>query len=243
MRTTDPVFLEMVKRLKEEKPITYQYRKIDLYNNGQDAVRQETIITGNVLNILCLPRQHDVYIQFNEPENTTIRLTEGTYLINFYRIFLTFKHTEKQNMFGEPYLLKMIFGKDLISVQYPVLVEKTFEVLVDNEYYTVPEGAENPGFTRLFFKRADPSDGRIRIPRGYTQLRAMITSEANTPRKFRVYQGGRILSYYDEQELPAFPGTDTLLLDLVGEVIRFDIYQEALAPSFDVNMFAILWSM
>jgi len=243
MRTTDPVFLEMIKRLKEGKPITYQYREIDLYNDGQDAVQQETVIAGNVLNVLCLPRQHDVYIQFNEPENAKIKLTEGTYLINFYRIFLTFKHTEKRNMFYEPYLLKLVFGKDLISVQYPALVEKTFEVFVDNEYYTVPKGAENPGFSRLFFKRTNSQDASIRIPKGYTQLRALITSEASTPRKFRVYQGGRILSYYDEQELPAFPDTDTLLLDLVGEIIRFDIYQEALAPPFDVNMFAILWSM
>lgn len=243
MRIADPIFLEAIKRLKEGKPTTYQDRKIDLYNNGQDAVQQEIIIIGNVLQVISLPTEIDVYIQFNEPENAKIRLIEGIYLIDFYRIFLTFKHTEKQNMFYEPYLLELIFGKDLISVQYPTPVEKTFEVLVDNEFYTVPEGAELGGFLRLFFKRANPQDGSIRIPRGYTQLRGLITSEATTPRKFRVYQGGKILSYYDEQELPAFPGTDTLLLDLVGEVIRFDIYQEALAPSFDVNMFAILWSM
>jgi len=239
----DPIFLEMVKRLREQKPQNYHYREINLYNNGQDACQQEIIITGNVLQVLSLPAEVDVYIQFNEIENPILKLTEGIILFTFYRVFLTYKHTEKQNMFYESYLLKMIFGKDLISVQYPTSIKNTSHVLIDNEHYTIPEGAENPGFDRLFFKCADPTDARIRIPKGYTQLKALITSEATTPRKFRVYQGGRILSYYDEVELPAFPDTYPLLLDLVGEVLQLTIWQEALAPAFDVNMFAILWSI
>ncbi|MBA7544395.1 hypothetical protein ES705_36751 [subsurface metagenome] len=35
----DPVFLEMIKRLKEAKPQNYHYKEVNLYNDGKDAIQ------------------------------------------------------------------------------------------------------------------------------------------------------------------------------------------------------------
>lgn len=173
MRIADPIFLETIKRLKDKKPITYQYREIDLYNEGKDASQQEHKVLGNVLQVLDFPEYFEIHAQFNEPENASIRLKRGIYLLNFYRFFLTFRHSgDRANIYGVPFLLKLLVGKDLVLVEYPSPVEKSSLELVPGELFTILHGA---GYQTLTCKHAYCQATYYFFTKNFNQIRGLAS--------------------------------------------------------------------
>jgi len=247
VKISDPIFIQAIENLKENKPRNYSLREIDLHNDDKDVVQRETIVTGNILIVLNLPKDHEVYIQFNEKTNTSILLKEGIILFNFYRFFLSFKHLVHYREHDDANYLKLLIGKDLIYVPSPTPIKQGSKVIVDDDWEEVPEGGAEGSFYTLKFQQSQP-DGRITIPKGYNQLRGIIMSEATTTRKFRIQQFSEENIVYTEFDVaPEIPDPDRneqpFIIDLVADRVAFQIYQGAGESAFEVVIFAEAWSV
>ena len=237
----DPIFTEMIKRLKEAKPQNYHYREIDLYNNGKDACQEEIISTGNVIQVLSLPTETDVYIQFNEPENPTFKLEEGIILFTFYRFFLTYKHTEKETYYHKKFLLRFIIGKDFIMATYPASVEKISKIFIDNESWSIPTGDVD---FYLMCKNSAP-DYSLQVG-NFNQLRGIAKSTSIREKIFTIAQYTKVSKIESEVVLPKCQGesygTKEFFIDLVGETIAFYITRD-LYKVYDFSLSAKLWNL
>lgn len=243
MIARDPIFLEMIKKLKVEKPQNYRYREIDLYNDGKDAIQQETMIIGNVLQVLSLPTEVDVYIQFNETENPTFKLEEGIILFTFYRFFLTFKHTERETFYHKQFLLKYIVGKDFILASYPASVEKVSKILIDNESFSIPSG--DPVVDWYLMCKNSAPDYSLRIG-NFNQLRGIVKSTSIREKIFTVAQYTNFSKIESEVTLPKCQGesygTQEFFIDLVGEIIAFYVERD-LYKDYELFLSAKLWNI
>ena len=237
----DPIFTEMIKRLKEAKPQNYHYREVDLYNGGKDAHQEEIVSTGNVIQVLSLPTETDVYIQFNETENPTFKLEEGIILFTFYRFFLTYKHTEKETYYHKKFLLELIIGKDFIMASYPAPVEKVSKIFIDNESWAIPTGDID---FYLMCKNSAP-DYSLQVG-NFNQLRGIVKSTSIREKKFTIAQYTKVSKIESEVTLPICSGesygTIEFFIDLVGETIAFyierDVYKE-----YELSLSAKLWNI
>ncbi|GAI97687.1 unnamed protein product, partial [marine sediment metagenome] len=212
----DPIFLEMTKRLKTEKPQNYHYREVDLYNDGQDAFQQEIKTTGNVIQVLSLPIEADVHIQFNETENPTFKLEEGIILFTFYRFFLTYKHT------SDHFLLKLLIGKDFIMANYPADIEKHSVVIVDAEKFIIPAGT---GEHLLPCKNAWDTEVSYFTKRKFNHVRGMVAiSLGPGERKFYIHDriSTTLIGEMSEIIIPSGSST-TFFIDLVGKRFCFSV--------------------
>ncbi|MBA7546246.1 hypothetical protein ES705_38631 [subsurface metagenome] len=230
----DPIFLEMIKRLKIEKPQNYHYREVDLYNNGQDAVQQEIKTTGNVFQVLSLPIEADVRIQFNETENPTFKLEEGIILFTFYRFFLTYKHT------GDHFLLKLLIGKDFIAVNYPADIEKHSVVIVDAEKFIIPVGS---GEYLLPCKNAWDTEAHYFTKRKFNHVRGIVQiSLGPGERKFYVHDrfSTTLIGIMTEIMIPSGSAT-SFFIDLVGKRFCFSVDQAV--GEYNLTLYAELWDM
>ncbi len=237
----DPVFLEMIKRLKEAKPQNYHYKEVNLYNDGKDAIQQEIITIGNVIQVLSLPTETDVYICFNEIENPLFKLQEGIILFTFYRFFLTYKHTEKETYYHKQFLLKLIIGKDFIMASYPVSVEKVSKVLIDNESWSIPTGDVD---FYLMCKNSAP-DYSLQIG-NFNQLRGIAKSTSIREQIFTIAQYTKVSKIESKVTLPICSGesygTQEFFIDLVGETIAFYITRD-LYKDYELFLSAKLWNI
>ena len=238
MRIADPIFLETIKRLKNKKPITYQYREIDLYNDKKDAVQQEHKVLGNVLQVLDFPEYYDISIQFNEIENSPIRLKRGIYLLDYYRFFLTFRHSgDRANIYGVPFLLKILVGKDLVLVEYPSPVEKSSLELVPGEVFSIPAGE---GRYVLACKHAYCQETYFFFTKNFNQIRGMVKILA-LAEPTMLY----IVQYITddliwEDSILLFEGvTIPFFIDLIGSKFKFEI--DKIAIPFDLYFYAKAW--
>ena len=232
MRIADPIFLETIKRLKNKKPITYQYREIDLYNDKKDAVQQEHKVLGNVLQVLDFPEYYEISIQFNEIENSPIRLKRGIYLLDYYRFFLTFRHSgDRANIYGVPFLLKLLVGKDLVAVEYPSPVEKSSLELVPGEIFTIPKGVETYVLT---CKHAYCQETYFFFTKNFNQIRGVIRSTAIDEQIFYVVQYiTDDLMYKDVLFLPPYTAVP-FFIDLIGSKFKFEAVQY---PIYDYSLY------
>lgn len=239
----DPIFLEMIKRLKEEKPQNYHYREVNLYNDGKDAFQQEIKTTGNVLQVLSLPLEVDVYIRFNEIENPIFKLQEGIILFTFYRFFLSYKHTERETYYHKPFLLKLIIGKDFILASYPASVEKVSKVLVDNESWAIPTDPSGEVYY-LMCKNSAP-DYSLQVG-NFNQLRGIAKSTSIRTKSFIIAQYTKVSKIESEIILPICSGesygTHEFFVDLVGETIAFCVARD-LYKDYDLSLSAKLWNI
>jgi len=240
MRIIDPIFLETIKRLKDKKPITYQYREIDLYNEGIDAVQQEHKILGNVLQVLDFPEYFEIHVQFNEIENSLVRLKRGIYLLNYYRFFLTFRNSgSKTNIYGVPFLLKLLFGKDLVAVEYPSPVEKSSLELVPGEVFAITAGA---GRYVLACKHAYCQATYFFFTKNFNQIRGVVSCSSATEQTLYVVQYiTDDLIHEDEITIP--PGESMpFFIDLVGSKFKFEVTKHA-TIDYSLNFYAKAWCM
>lgn len=238
MRIADPIFLETIKRLKDKKPITYQHRQIDLYNDGKDAVQQEHKVLGNVLQVLDFPEYYEIHIQFNEIENSLIRLKRGIYLLNFYRFFLTFRHSgDKENIYGVPFLLKLLLGKDLVAVEYPSPVEKSSLELVPGEVFTVPAGS---GRYVLACKHAYCQATYYFFTKNFNQIRGMAKcTDVDGKDLYVVQYITEDLIWEDKIHLPPNE-TVPFFIDLVGSKFKFEVTKHA-TTDYSLYFYAKAW--
>lgn len=244
---TDPLFLKEIANLKKLKPSNYTLRELNLYNSGKDAIQQEIRFIGNVIQVLSLPKTTDIYIQFNEISNALIKLEEGILLFTFYRLFLTYKHTLELDSNNEPYLLKLLVGKDFISVQYPTPVSKSFLEIVDGEDFLILKGS---GRIPLPCRRASQN------PQPYTfdisnhnQIRGLVCSESTifVPAYLYVYQFFMREQVYsqiwsDTIELPGGYTTVPFILDLVSPNLQFWVDRDS-EVNWGLHLYAKLWCM
>lgn len=239
MRIADPIFLETIKRLKDKKPITYQYREIDLYNNEKDAIQQEHKILGNVLQVLDFPEYYEIHVQFNEIENSLIRLKRGIYLLNYYRFFLTFRHSgDKTNIYGVPFLLKLLVGKDLVAVEYPSPVEKSSLELVPGEVFTVLTGA---GRYVLACKHAYCQATYFFFTKNFNQIRGVVSSSSTSEKKLYVVQYiTDDLVWEDEITIPANKVSVPFFIDLVGSKFKFEVTKDGVSD-YSLYFYAKAW--
>lgn len=237
----DPIFLEMIKKLKEEKPQNYHYREVNLYNDGKDAIQQEILTVGNVLQVLSLPTEVDVYIVFNEIENPIFKLEEGIILFTFYRFFLTYKHTEKKTYYHKQFLLKLITGKNFILASYPAPVEKVSRILIDNENFLIPTGDIDH---YLMCKNSAP-DYSLQIG-NFNQLRGIVKSTSIREKIFTIAQYTKVSKIESDITIPKCQGesygTQEFFIDLVGETIAFYIDRDLYAD-YDLFLSAKLWNI
>lgn len=240
IKTSDPLFLQAIEKLKENKPKTYALREINLYNNGADALQQEILITGNSLQVLHLPKEHPVTIQFNEANNDAFQLKEGNYIIDFYRFFLTYEHLDYRA--NDTTILKLLCGKDIIVAQQPVQVIRPVKVIVDDERDIVPNLGTGT-FWPLNFKQTELG-GVTPIPKGYNQIRGLVKSyHSGDPRKFRIVQLSHSINSYSEFDLPTFDDPQFFLIDLVTNRVSFQMWQIAGGSAFNVDLFCNAWSI
>lgn len=243
----DPIFLEMIKMLKEEKPQNYHYREVNLYNNGQDAIHQNIIVTGNVLQVLSLPTEVEVYICFNETTNPLFKLEEGVILFTFYRFFLTYKHTPQLDSNGHPYLLKFLLGKDFISVQYPTTVKKSFSEIVDSEYFLIPKGS---GRIPVPCKRASQKPDVYTFDvREYNQIKGLVCCDSSIPALTNLYvyqffMRAQVHSqiHSDTIVLPGAYNTEVFILDLVAPNLQFWVDRDS-EVDWGLHLYAKLWNI
>ena len=238
MRIADPIFLETIKRLKNKKPITYQYREIDLYNDKKDAVQQEHKVLGNVLQVLDFPEYYDISIQFNEIENSPIRLKRGIYLLDYYRFFLTFRHSgDRANIYGVPFLLKLLVGKDLVLVEYPSPVEKSSLELVPGEIFSVPAGV---GYYVLACKHAYCQETYFFFTKNFNQIRGMARSSLDMETKLCIVQ------YITDDliwkdEITLYPDiTVPFFIDLIGSKFKFEVFKHNIYD-YSLYFYAKAW--
>jgi len=241
MRIADPIFLETIKRLKDKKPITYQYREIDLYNAGIDAIQQEHKVLGNVLQVLDFPEYFEIHVQFNEIENSLVRLKRGIYLLNYYRFFLTFRNSgSKTNIYGVPFLLKLLLGKDLVAVEYPSPVEKSSLELVPGEAFFVEHGANR---YILACKHAYCQATYFFFTKNFNQIRGVASSDSTSQKELYVVQYiTDDLIHEDEIILPPNKVAVPFFIDLVGSKFKFEVRKGSL---YDYNLYfyAKAWCM
>jgi len=229
----DPIFLQAIEFLKTAKPFTYDYREIDLYNDGVDASQQEIKVIGNVLQVLDFPEYYEVYIQFNEPENSFIRIKKGIYLLTFYRFFLTFRHSgDRTNIYGVPFLLKLLLGKDLIVAEYPTPVEKSSLELVPGEIFSVLHGA---GRYVLACKHVYCQATYFFFTKNFNQIRGVVSSSATTEKKLYIVQYiTDDLKWEDEVIIPASKVANPFFIDLVSPKFKFEVTKDG---SLDYNLY------
>ena len=250
MITGDPIFVELIKRLKEEKPENYHYREINLYNEGQDANEQEILGVGNILEILDFPEYCEIYIRFNESTNQPIRLTKGVFLFTFFRFFLTYKHTNILDAYNNPYLLKILIGKDLISIQYPTSVEKSFLTLVEGQTFDI-DLLFPPG--QLFYVLPGEFASQKPFPnsfdiRKYNQIRGIVGNQATTGinyfyiRQYFLYENIYQIADEVKIELPNSYTPIPFFVDLVAPYLQFCVERSSI-HSLVVYLYAKAWCL
>lgn len=213
--STDPIFLKKIKELREKQLRTYSVRAVDLWNNGKDSYQQEIATIGNILVVVKLPKGHEVFIQFNEIENSIIPLQEGIYLFDFYRFFLTFKHTTSS--YGDT-TLELLVGKDVIPVFQPTAVKQAKKIIVDSEQFI----KNAPGYDQWLHVKA--FSGLTQ----YNQLRGLIAWEQTdslAERNFYIKQTGTGFGYQHEFVVTKYvENAEPFIVDLVGDQLVFGIY-------------------
>lgn len=239
VKIIDPVFLQAIARLKEDKPQNYNSREINLYNDGKDALQQEIIATGNVLQVLDFPEFCNIKIQFNEPTNPAITLRKGIYLFNFYRFFLTYEHIEQiTDLYGNLLLLKLLISKELISATEPVKIKKDVKEIIEGSSFTITVGA---GKQILSCPREDGSF--YFWINGYNQLRG-IAKQTHTSEKKLYIKQDVVGNLFLESEVIIPPNEEPVefFIDLVGEVIRFYVEKDS-SDQFGISLYCKLWCM
>lgn len=225
--------MQAIENLRTNKPITYDYREIDLYNDGVDASQQEIKVIGNVLQVLDFPEYYEVYIQFNELENSYIRVKKGIYLLTFYRFFLTFRHSgDRANIYGQPFLLKLLLGKDLIIAEYPTPVEKSSLELVPGEIFSVLHGA---GRYLLACKHAYCQLTYFFFTKNFNQIRGIVSSSSTTEKKLYIVQYiTDELLHEDEIIIPANKVAVPFFIDLISPKFKFEVTKDTV---LDYNLY------
>lgn len=237
-KISDPVFLATIDKLKKDKPVTYTYRAIDLYNDGVDANQKEHQIIGNCLQVLDFPEYYEILIQFNEPENAFVRLKKGIYLLDFYRFFLTFRHSgDKTNIYGMPFLLQLLIGKDLVAIEYPSPVEKSSLELVPGEIFDVPAGA---GRYVLACKHAYCQATYFFFTKNFNQIRGLAKCTDVDGEKLYIVQSiTEDLFLEDEVILPPNEAVP-FFIDLVGAKFKFEVTKCA-ESGYTLYFYAKAW--
>ena len=222
----DPIFLELIKKLREAKPQNYRYREVDLYNDGKDAYQQEIITTGNMLQIFSFTGGTEVYICFNEMENPIIKLEPGIILFTFYRFFLTYKHTKKLDAYNNRYLLRMLIGKDLISIQYPTPIEKNSLTLVEGQTFEIPY-SEMSYILPCEFASQKPFSNSFDI-RKYNQLRGIVGNQTIIDgenyfciRQYFLYDNIYQIGDETKIELPDSFAPTPFFVDIIAPYLQF----------------------
>ena len=230
----DPIFLKKLQQLKEQKPRNYSTRIIDLWNDGKDSYQQEITAVGNILVVIKVSKGHEVYVQFNEIENSSVPLQEGIYLIDFYRFFLTFKHMT--SAFGETSLLLLI-GKDVIPVLQPTAVKQAKKVIADGERFVISSSDYDA------YRHITSFSGLTQ----YNQLRGLIAWEEGRitfERNVRIKQVGIKPYYlYDFMVGKDLDKAEPFIIDLVGNQIFFEIWMEGLETNVSVYLYAEVFSV
>jgi hypothetical protein len=247
MRLSDPVFLEAIRRLQEDNPNNYEAREIDLYNGGKDAINQQVAIIGNVLQVLDFPEYCEIFIRFNEITNSLIRLKKGIFLFTFYRLFLSYKHTDELDSDSQLILLKFLIGKDIISVEYPTPIEKASLEFVPAEYFLIPKGAGRYLVPcKHAFQYPEPSTFHVGK---YTQVRGIVCSESSivVPTYLYVYQYfmrdvAIYVNYETKIVLPGYYNPVPFIIDLVAPNLQFWVDRDA-SVNWGLHLYAKAWCL
>lgn len=241
-RPEEELFLREVEYLRGKQPRNYVVKEINLYNQGKDAVDQEITIIGNVLQVLDFPDFREIYIKFNQTSNEAIRLRKGIFALTFFCFFLTYNHTNQTDKYNKPYLLKILVGRDIVCIQYPSIIEKSYFTLSEGETFDIDLAL--PPLTLFGSLPCEFAlSGNYFDIRKYSQIKGIVANQATSGvnyfyiRQYFLYYTVTQIIYDTKILLPLSYNPIPFIVDIIAPFLQFCIERDT-AHSLVIYLYA-----